>query len=508
METKIHKTILIIRDGWGYRKDKTNNAISETPTPNTDRLMSTYPNTLLDASGNAVGLPKGYQGNSEVGHMTLGSGRIIFQSLSRISKSIESKEFFKIQEFNDAIENAKKHNSSIHLIGLLQKEGVHAHIDHLLALLDLCKEKDFKNIKIHIITDGRDSPTTDSLRNLETLDQKLEKLGFGEIVSISGRFYTMDRDERWDRTKKAYDCIVNAKTELETFSNPKEQIITCHKENETDEFIIPRIKENYEGIKENDSVIFFNFRTDRTRQLTKAIIEKDFSGWERKPLNVFFVAMTEFYTPMNGHVAFKKENPDNLLGEVIANNNMSQLRISETEKYAHVTFFFNGQKEKPCKNEERILIHSPKVETYDLKPEMSVYEISDRLIKEIKKEKYEFILINLVNGDMVGHTGIIEAIEKAISAVDDNIGKIVETALEHDYSLLVCADHGNAEDQTTEWRTSHTTNKIPLILISNDENLKSVSLKENKGLQDIAPTVLSLLDIKIPTEMTGENIIK
>lgn len=500
------RVILIIRDGWGYRKDSDHNAIAHASTPNTDKLMKSYQHVLINTSGEAVGLPNGFQGNSEVGHMAIGSGRIIFQSMDRINTSIKNNSFFKIPEFLRAIENCKEHNTRLHIIGLLQVEGVHAHKDHLFALLDLCKKQNFKDVYVHVVTDGRDAPVTDSIKHVKSLLKKFKEIGFGTIATLSGRYYTMDRNKRWERTKQAYDCIVNAECE-EEFDDVLKQIETCHKNDETDEFIRPRKLKGYGGIKENDSFIFYNFRTDRTRQLTKAIVEKKFLGWKRQPLNLFFVAMTKFYSLMSAHVAFKEQKLSNLLGEVISRNNIRQLRISETEKYAHVTFFFNGQVEKPNKKEDMILIPSPHIKTYDLKPEMSAYKITGKLIKQITAEKYSFIVVNLVNGDMVGHTGIIPAIKKGITAVDGCVGRIVESCLEHGYTALIFADHGNAEDQTKKWRTSHTINPVPLILVSNDEKLKKCKLKKNKGLQDIAPTVLELMDIPKPKEMTGKSLI-
>jgi 2,3-bisphosphoglycerate-independent phosphoglycerate mutase len=362
-------------------------------------------------------------------------------------------------------------------------------------------------VKIHAITDGRDSPVTDSLKNVKIVEDKLKETGFGEIATVCGRFYAMDRDKRWERTMQAYDCIVKGETKLE-FKDATETIKRSHGENVTDEFIVPRKKIGYMGIKENDSIIFFNFRTDRTRQLTQAIVEEKFDGWKREPLKVFFVAMTQFYTPMNAHVAFSDVSLENLLGKVIADAGLKQLRISETEKYAHVTFFFNGQLETPNKGEERILVPSPRVATYDLKPEMSAFEVTEKLVSEIKSNKFDFIVVNLVNGDMVGHTGVIAAIHKAVEAVDACVGKIVDAGLANDYTLLVFADHGNAEDQTPEWRTSHTINPVPLILISNNEKLSKAKLSKGKGLRDIAPTVLDLIGLKKPKEMTGENIIE
>lgn len=493
--------VLIIRDGWGYRKSSKKNAIKQAKTPYTDHIMKEYPNILIDASGNAVGLPKGYQGNSEVGHMTIGSGRIIFQSLERINKSIKDKSFFRNKAFLGAINHCKKNKSSLHLIGLLQTEGVHSHMDHLFALLDLCKKTRFRDVLIHVITDGRDSPTTESVNKMKKLNSKLKKLGFGKIATVSGRYYAMDRDKRWDRTKKAYNCIVNGKAK--SFDDPLKQIKENHKNGETDEFMIPRKAEFYKGMEDKDSVIFYNFRTDRPRQLTKAIVEPNFSEWKRKPKKVYYATMTQYYRPMKAHVAFEDNKFRNILGEVLSKKGLSQLRISETEKYAHVTFFFNCQTEKPFKKEDRILIHSPKVATYDKKPEMSAFKITDNILKEIDKDKYDVIITNLVNGDMVGHTAVWKACIKAANTVDQCVEKICKKVLEKDGIALIFADHGNMEDLTTGWMTSHTTNPVPFIAVSN----KKVKLRKKGGLRDIAPTTLKLLKIKKPTEMTGKSLI-
>ena len=476
--------VLVIRDGWGYRKNTKDNYIALAKTPNTDNLMEKYPTTLLKVAGKAVGLPPNYQGNSEVGHVTIGSGRIIQQPLTKINKEIQKGSFYKNKQFLGAINNCKKHNSILHIIGLLQKEGVHAHKKHLYALLNLCKKQNFKNFQIHVITDGRDAPPKNGIKNLRELLAITKK-----IATISGRYYAMDRDKRWERTKKAYDCIVKA--EAKEFENPIKLLKNCYKHNETDEFINPRKAKNYNGIKTNDSVIFYNFRTDRLRQLTQ-LIEK------RK---VYTVTMTKYSKNSRSKPAFEEPKVKNILGEVIAKKNIKQLRISETEKYAHVTFFFNNQIEKPYKNEHRILIHSPKVATYDLKPEMSAYKVTSRLLKEINK--YQFIVVNLVNGDMVGHTGIKKACLKAAETVDKCVKRITDKDLQKDGIALVFADHGNLEDKSKKYQTSHTKNKVPLIVVSN----KKLKLKNNKGLKDIAPSVLKLLEIKKPKEMTGKSII-
>lgn len=504
MENKKRKVILVIRDGWGYNPNKEGNFILEAGTPATDELMQKYPNTLIKASGEAVGLPEGYQGNSEIGHMTIGAGRIIWQAFPRINKSIESGDFFANKEILFAIENCKKNNSSLHIMGLLQTEAVHSHIDHLFALLEFCKKENFHNVFVHVFTDGRDAPQTAGIEKVKILQEKLDNLGFGKIATVSGRYFAMDRDKRWDRTKKAYDCIVGGIANQA--ENVLDEIKNRYANNETDEFIVPFKIGNYQGVKENDSIIFFNFRTDRTRQLTQAIIEKDFQGWQRNLIKVTFVCMTKYYAPMNAKVIFDDQKLDNLLCDVIAKNNLKQLRISETEKYAHVTFFFNGQKEEPSLAEDRIMISSPKVETYDLKPEMSVYEVTEKLVQEINSEKYNFIVTNLVNCDMVGHTANKEAILKAIKSVDECVGKITQAGLANNYDLLIFADHGNAENKSGEFSTSHTKNPVPLIFVSSDFN--GAKLVDDGGLADIAPTVLELMGIEKPAEMTGTSLVE
>ncbi len=504
---KIKKSVvLIIRDGWGYSPKKKNNFIASAKTPNEDFYLKNYPHGLLKASGQAVGLNKGYQGNSEVGHLTLGSGRIILQSMIKINKAIKNGEFFKNKALLKTIEKCKKNKSSLHLIGLLQDQGVHAHIKHLFAILDLCQKEKFEKVLIHVISDGRDAPITESIKHLTRLEKKLKNLGFGKIVTISGRYYAMDRDLRWTRTKKAYNCIVSGKGK--EFFEVKEQVKLCHKNNEFDEFIKPRRLKGYKGFSRRDGAIFFNFRTDRPRQLTRAMVEKNFKEFERNLIINNFTSMTQYYQPMNAKVAFTNIILNNLLGEVVSRIGFKQLRISETEKYAHVTFFFNGQKEKPFKGETRALIPSPKVATYDLKPEMSVFKIARRLIKEVKKEDYDLIIVNLVNCDMVGHTGKAKAITKAVEAVDKAQGEIVKTTLKKGYTCLLLADHGNAEDKGLNTATSHTTNPVPVILISENKQLQQAKILKGFGLKDVAPTILKLMNLKIPKEMTGKPFIK
>ncbi|MCB9359338.1 2,3-bisphosphoglycerate-independent phosphoglycerate mutase [Candidatus Woesearchaeota archaeon] len=506
-----HKPIVVmIRDGWGFREQAEANGPVKANTPFTDEMMEKYPKVLIDASGEAVGLPDGYMGNSEVGHMTIGSGRIIYQAMVRINKEIESGSFFENKAFLDVISHCKAKNMPLHLIGLVQIAGVHAHLNHLLALLDLCKKQDFSNVLVHVISDGRDSQVQDTVKHTETLISKMNELGVGKIATISGRYYAMDRDKRWDRTKKAYDAIVKAESEA-TFGDPIKAFNDSYSKDVTDEFIIPMHADWYKGIEADHGVIFFNFRTDRTRQLTKALIEDEFEGWERSPIDVKFVAMTDFYNPMSSRavVAYTPQSLKNLLGDAVADAGLRQLRISETEKYAHVTFFFNGQVEEPKKNEDRVLINSPKVATYDLKPEMSVYELCDRLCEEIDKDIYDMIVVNFVNGDMVGHTGVWEAVVKACEAVDACVEKACKKILEKDGVALVFADHGNCEEMEGMYKTSHTINPVHLLVVSNDPALQkgTLELPTGKGLKDIAPTALKLLGVEKPDEMSGESMI-
>lgn len=506
MKQKRGPIVLIIRDGWGYRRSNEFNAIKVAKPVFTEHLMKTYPHTLLDASQQAVGLPKGYMGNSEVGHMTIGSGQIIKQSLERINASIKDKSFFSNEAFLKAINYAKKHQTTLHLMGLLQSEGVHAHEKHLYALLKLCKQQNFSKVLIHIITDGRDAPVHDSIKHIQKLKKVMKKLKVGTIASITGRFYAMDRDKRWQRTHLAYKAIIEGKAEKTI--NIIKALEQCYKKQETDEFITPHIIEQYKGVQKNDSIIFFNFRTDRTRQLTKAVVEKNFKGFKRSKKQVLFTCMTNYYKPMNATVAFKDIEIKDMLGKILSQHHIKQLRISETEKYAHVTFFFNGQIEKPFPGEDRILIHSPKVRTYDLKPEMSAMKVTEEIVKDLKKQKHQVIITNLVNGDMVGHTGIWQACLKAVKTVDTCVKSIVEETLVQNGTALIIADHGNIEDLTEKWRTSHTTNKIPCILVSKDKDLRNVKLNKGFGLKDVAPTILDILNIPIPKTMNGKSLIK
>jgi len=491
--------LLAILDGWGYREEKEGNAIYHARTPNYDRYMDKYPHCLLQASGEAVGLPPGQMGNSEVGHLNIGAGRVVYQESTRISKAIEDGSFFENRVLKEAMERAKK--STLHLMGLIGDGGVHARKDHLYALLKMAKIYGIKNVMIHCFLDGRDTPPTSAIHHIEELERKIKEIGVGKIASLIGRYYAMDRDKRWERTKKAYEMLVKGRRRL--VENAMEGIKIAYENGETDEFVLPVVIENTERIKDGDVAIFFNFRPDRGRQLTSAFIDPDFSYFPVEPIEVYFVTMTRYDKNFKNPVAFEKEDIKNTLGEVLSKNGMSQLRIAETEKYAHVTYFFNGGREKPFPGEERCLVPSPKVATYDLKPEMSAYEVTEELIKRIEEEKYDFIVVNYANPDMVGHTGVWKAAIRAVETVDKCIGRVVEKVMERDGVCLVTSDHGNAEEMLEDGKpkTAHTTNPVPFIVIGEDVELR------NGILGDIAPTILHLMGIKKPREMKGETLI-
>lgn len=507
MENKL--TMLMILDGFGENTNEKGNAVKIAKTPNVDRLMKLCPTTDIYTSGLNVGLPDGQMGNSEVGHTNIGAGRIVYQELTRITKSIEDGDFFSVEEFNEAAENCKKNNSSLHIMGLLSDGGVHSHIRHLYALLELAKRKGIEDVYVHCFLDGRDTPPASAENYIAKLEEKIKEKEIGKIASITGRFYAMDRDKRWERVKKAYDALVNGVGEK--YQTATAAIEASYQKEIFDEFVEPTLICNGDTpvatINENDSVIFFNFRPDRAREITRALVDDKFDGFENKNLNLYFVCMTPYDETMpNVHVAFKKEALSNTFGEYISNKGLTQLRIAETEKYAHVTFFFNGGEEKQYNGEDRILIPSPKVETYDLKPEMSAYEVTDKVLEAINSEKYNTIILNYANSDMVGHTGNLEAAVKAIETIDECVGKVVEAVQEKNGVLLITADHGNAEQmidyKTGEPHTAHTTNPVPLILVGMDD----AKLKPGK-LADLAPTMLDIMGIEKPGEMTGESII-
>ena len=502
--------MLIVLDGWGLGKNYEGNAIYLANTPNFDKLMKEYPNTKLKASGLAVGLPEGQMGNSEVGHLNIGSGRIVYQDLTKITKSIEDGDFFKKEEFLNAIENAKKNNSKLHIMGLVSDGGVHSHITHLYGLLQLCKKNGFEKVYIHAFLDGRDVPPTIGKKHLLELEEKIIEIGVGKIATVSGRYYAMDRDRRWDRTELAYRAMVQGIGILN--SSPIDAVQKSYDEGIYDEFVIPTVITE-EGkpiatIDSGDSIIFFNFRPDRARQITRALVDKDFDGFIReKEVETYFVTMTEYdKTIKNVHIAFKTEMPTNTLGEYISNLGLTQLRIAETEKYAHVTFFFNGGREEPFDNEDRVLIPSPKVATYDLKPEMSAIEVKDEVLNRLNMDKYDLIILNFANPDMVGHTGKVGAAIKAVETVDKCLGEIIDLLLKKGGKALVTADHGNAEKLIDERDnspiTSHTTSMVPLIAVG----VGDIKLREGI-LADIAPTILDIMGLEKPKEMTGESLI-
>ena len=503
-------TMLMILDGFGINEKEEGNAVKMANIPNIKRILKQYPNTILHTSGLDVGLPEGQMGNSEVGHTNIGAGRIVYQELTRITKSIEDGDFFSIPELVTAIENCKKNHSKLHIMGLVSDGGVHSHQRHLFALLELAKRKDFEDVYVHCFLDGRDTPPASAEGYLAELESKMAEKGVGKIATIMGRFYAMDRDKRWNRIQKAYDAMV--KGEGEKAISASVAIENSYQKEVFDEFVVPTVICNNDKpvakIEENDSVIFFNFRPDRAREITRAIVDEEFDGFERDYFKTNFVTFTNYdETIKNVSVAFKKDEIKNTFGEIISRNGMTQLRIAETEKYAHVTFFFNGGEEKQYPGEDRILIPSPKVETYDMKPEMSAFEVTENVLNAIHSIKYDSIILNFANPDMVGHTGNVEAVIKALEALDGCVERIVEAIEEEHGILLITADHGNCEQmidyKTGEPHTAHTTNPVPLVLVGKDD----VKLKEGR-LADLAPTMLDLIGLDKPEEMTGESLIE
>ena len=503
-------TMLMILDGFGINKNEKGNSIKLANTPNIDKLMKTYPITEIHTSGLDVGLPEGQMGNSEVGHTNIGAGRIVYQELTRITKSIEDGDFFGIPELVKAIENCKKNKSKLHIMGLLSDGGVHSHIRHLYALLELAKRKDFEDVYVHCFLDGRDTPPASGENYISELEKKMAEKGIGKIASICGRYYAMDRDKRYERIKKAYDALVNGIGNKE--NTAIQAIEKSYQEEKFDEFVEPTVictnNEPVAKIEENDSIIFYNFRPDRAREITRAIVDEKFDGFERKYFKTYFVCFTQYDETMpNVEIAFKPEKIENTFGEYISKKGLTQLRIAETEKYAHVTFFFNGGEEKQYRGEDRILVPSPKVPTYDLKPEMSANEVTEKVIEAINSKKYNCIILNYANPDMVGHTGNLEATIKAIETIDNAVGKVVKEIQKQNGVLIITADHGNAEqmidNKTGEPHTAHTTNPVPLILIG----MGNIELKQGK-LADIAPTMLDIMGLEKPKEMTGNSIIK
>ncbi|MCM3765785.1 2,3-bisphosphoglycerate-independent phosphoglycerate mutase [Neobacillus niacini] len=503
---------LIILDGFGCRDEQKGNAVYHAKKPNFDRYWETYPHSHLTASGEAVGLPEGQMGNSEVGHLNIGAGRIVYQSLTRVNIAIREGEFVKNETFLDAMQHAKKHGTALHLFGLLSDGGVHSHINHMFALLKLAKEEGLEKVYIHAFLDGRDvGPKTAPTYIQQTLD-KMKEYGVGEFATISGRYYSMDRDKRWERVEKSYRSMVYG--EGPTYTNPLELVEDSYSHGIFDEFVIPSVITREDGkpvatIQDNDAVIFYNFRPDRAIQISNTFTNEDFRSFDRgpkHPKHLHFVCLTHFSESVDGYVAFKPTNLDNTLGEVLSQNNLKQLRIAETEKYPHVTFFMSGGREDKFPGEERILINSPKVPTYDLKPEMSAYEVTDALLKEIEADKFDAILLNFANPDMVGHSGMLEPTVKAIETVDECLGKIVDLILQKGGTAIITADHGNADEVVTldgNPMTAHTTNPVPVIVTK-----QGVDLRDGGILGDLAPTMLDLLKVDQPAEMTGKSLIK
>ncbi len=501
--------VLIILDGWGISEKVEGNAIRQARTPNYDKLLSQYPHSELGASGESVGLPDDIMGNSEVGHMNLGAGRIVYQDFTRINRAIRDETFFDKKPFVDAVENVTKNNSRLHLMGLVSDGGVHSHIEHLFALLYLAKKKKVETV-IHPFLDGRDVLPTSAGDYLQQLKDKLKEIKIGNIGTLMGRYYAMDRDNRWERTRKAYEALTGIDG-LRAESAEK-ALQDSYERGETDEFVRPTIIKD--TIKDKDSVIFFNFRPDRARQLTRAFVDDDFHHFNRKKLDIHFVCMTEYEEDIKAPVVFPPLSLKNTLGEVLSKNNLKQLRIAETEKYFHVTYFFNGGEMDAFPGEDRILIPSPKVATYDMMPEMSAYKVTETAVKRINSRIYDVIIVNFANPDMVAHTGDLEAGIKAIETVDDCMGRIVEACSVADNVVLITADHGNAEKMTadedevaeeTEHHlapfTAHTSNPVPFIITKPCEVTNGI-------LADVAPTILDLLGIEKPTEMDGESLIK
>ncbi len=504
--------VLMILDGYGLNDRTEGNAIALADTPVMDNLMATCPFVRGNASGLAVGLPDGQMGNSEVGHLNMGAGRIVYQDLTRISKEIEDGDFFENPELKRAMENAKENNTSLHMWGLLSDGGVHSHNTHLYALLEMAKRYGLEKVYVHCFLDGRDTPPESGKEYVQELTDKMQEIGVGEIGVVSGRYYAMDRDNRWDRIEKAYRAL--AYGEGETASSGVEAVAQSYEKGVTDEFVVPTVVQK-DGkpvctVQDGDSVIFFNFRPDRAREITRTFCCDDFTGFDRGPRRkVTYVCFTEYdVTIPNKTIAFPKISVKNTFGEYLAAHNMTQARIAETEKYAHVTFFFNGGVEAPNPGEDRILVNSPKVATYDLQPEMSAPEVCENVVKAVTSGKYDVVITNFANPDMVGHTGVIPAAIKAIETVDHCVEKVVEAVKSVDGKLFICADHGNAEQmidyETGEPFTAHTTNQVPFILVNCGEG---VGLREGGRLADIVPTMIELMGMEQPEEMTGESLL-
>lgn len=513
MSSAKQPVMLAILDGWGYNERTHGNALAAAKLPNYSKLRANYPNTLLQASGEEVGLPKGQMGNSEVGHLNFGSGRTVYQELTRIFKAIADGEFFTNQVLIEAMDKAKNAGKALHLLGLLSDGGVHSHIEHLFALLQLAKDRGLSKVFIHCFLDGRDVLPDNAKVYISQLEAKCRELGVGKIASIMGRYYAMDRDKRWERVELAYKAMLMGEgVKAATAAGAVEQSYT---QKVTDEFVLPTVL--LDGplptglIEDGDSVIMFNFRADRAREITRAFVDDEFNGFDRpKRAQISYVCLTEYDVTIKAPVAFPPQSLVNTLGEVLAANGLKQLRIAETEKYAHVTFFFNGGVEEPNSGEDRILIPSPKVATYNLMPEMSAYQVTDAVVEKINSNEYDVIILNLANPDMVGHTGVFDATVKAVEVVDECLGKIAAAIQAQNGCLIVTADHGNAEEkidpESGAILTAHTTNLVPLIMAA--DRFKGKSLRSGGALRDVAPTILEILGVKQPAEMTGRSLLQ
>ncbi|MBI5417432.1 2,3-bisphosphoglycerate-independent phosphoglycerate mutase [Candidatus Poribacteria bacterium] len=503
--------LLLIMDGWGINRKKEGNAIKLAKTPYIDSLLEKYPNARLKASGEDVGLPDNQMGNSEVGHLNLGAGRIVYQPLTRISLEIRKGSFFNNPVLEKSIFHAKKNNSALHLMGLLSDGGVHSHIEHLFALLDLANKHNLSKVYIHAFLDGRDVPPRSAKEYFLQLNEKLKNINNVKVATVMGRYYSMDRDNRWERVQLAYEALVNSKGFYTT--SVINAVDEGYKRGEDDEFIKPTVINDESGkpigrIRDNDSIMFFNFRPDRARQITRVINNINFSIFPHYVFNnIYFGCMCQYDETFNLPIAYTNENIENDLGEVLEKHNLTQLRIAETEKYAHVTYFFSGGKEKEYKGESRVLINSPKIATYDLKPEMSAYELTHHALEEIRKKTHNLIVLNYANPDMVGHTGSLEAAERAVEVVDECVSKVVEEMLKIDGVVLLTGDHGNAEQMidyaTHNPHTAHTSNLVPLILVDKNNHYKI----KNGKLGDVAPTILDIFGLQKPKEMTGESLL-
>lgn len=503
---------LIVLDGFALRDETKGNAVEQAKKPNFDRFWSEYPHATLKACGEAVGLPEGQMGNSEVGHLNIGAGRIVYQSLTRVNVAIREGEFFENETFLSAMNHVKEKGTSLHIFGLLSDGGVHSHIHHLYALLKLAKDQGVESVYIHGFLDGRDVGPQTAKQYIYELNEKIAEYGVGAIATISGRYYSMDRDKRWDRVEKAYRAMVYG--EGPSYKDAISCIDDSYANGIYDEFVIPSVMTKEDGspvatIQNDDAIIFYNFRPDRAIQISNTFTNKDFRSFDRGPKhpeNLFFVCLTHFSETVDGYVAFKPVNLDNTLGEVISQAGLKQLRIAETEKYPHVTFFMSGGREEEFPGEERILINSPNVATYDLKPEMSAYEVTEALLKEIDADKHDAIILNYANPDMVGHSGMLEPTIKAVEVVDECLGKVVDRIIEKGGIAIITADHGNADEVVTldgKPQTAHTTNPVPVIVTK-----KGMELRTDGILGDLAPTMLELLGLKQPKEMTGQSLIQ